>query len=356
MRSGNVYLVGPRHHHHSGHSGYENFQRHIGVPLKSPVRVRTFSGRLGYYRRIGDLGWRLDQMITALTPRPYYAFGILMIELATGLHMVTHRGSLYHALYGDTDVWLLGYFRRLTGTRVVATFHEPIPQLEWFQAGRVARNLDAIILVSESQRPYFAQLLPPERIFIHPHGVDSDFFTPAERMPDEPVCITVGAHLRDFETLSAAMTLVREKVPNLQFIAVGARREGGGNARLDDDRFTHLNHLTDEQLRDAYRSARIAVFSFKELTASNALLEAMATGLPTVATDVGGARECLSADTAILCPPGDARAMADGILKLLADRDVADRMSRAARQRAEQFDYREVAKSLDDVYASITSR
>ena len=126
--------------------------------------------------------------------------------------MAFHRRSLYHALYGDTDVWLLGYFRRLTGTRLVATFHEPLPQLEWFQVDRIVRNLDAAILVSESQRPYFEKLLPSERIFVHPHGVDTNFFKPAENATAEPVCITVGAHLRYFETLSAVMTLVREQI------------------------------------------------------------------------------------------------------------------------------------------------
>ena len=356
MRSSNVYLVGPRHHHHSGHSGYENFHRYVGVPLRSPVKVRTFAGRLGYYRRIGDLGSRLDQTITALTPRPYYAFGIFLIELAAGLHMAFHRRSLYHALYGDTDVWLLGYFRRLTGTRLVATFHEPLPQLEWFQIDRIVPNLDAAILVSESQRPYFEKLLPSERIFVHPHGVDTDFFKPAENPTAEPVCITVGAHLRDFETLSAVMTLVREKNPNVRFIAVGARREGGGNSRLDDERFTHLEHLSDEQLRDAYQSARIAVFSFRDATASNALLEAMATGLPTVATDVGGVRECVSEDTGILCQPGDPHSMAEAILKLLTDRGFADRMSKASRLRAVRFDYKEVAKTIDDIYSRIANQ
>jgi glycosyltransferase involved in cell wall biosynthesis len=355
MRSSNVYLVGPRHHHHSRHSGYENFHRYVGVPLKSPVKVRTFAGRLGYYRRIGDLGWRLDQAITALTPRPYYAFGIFLIELAAGLHMAFHRRSLYHALYGDTDVWLLGYFRRLTGTRLVATFHEPLPQLEWFQIDRIVPNLDAAILVSESQRPYFEKLLPPERIFVHPHGVDTDFFKPAENSITDPVCITVGAHLRDFETLSAVMTLVREKNPNVRFIAVGARREGGGNSRLDDERFTHLDDLSDEQLRDAYQSARIAVFSFRDATASNGLLEAMATGLPTVATDVGGVGECVTEETGILCPPRDPHAMAEAILKLLTDRGFADRMSRACRLRAVRFDYKEVAKTIDEIYSRIAN-
>jgi glycosyltransferase involved in cell wall biosynthesis len=353
MRRNNVYLVGPRHYHHSSHSGYENFHRYVGLPLKSPVRVRTFSGRLGSYRGIGDLGWRLDQMVTALTPRPYYALGIFLIELAAGIHMLFHRNSLYHALYGDTDVWLLGYFRRLTGTRLVATFHDPLPHLEWFQIDRIVPNLDAAILVSATQRPYFEKLLPSERIFVLPHGIDTDSFQPPKNVTNEPICITVGAHLRDFETLSAAVTLVRAMKPDVRFIAVGTRRNGGGNSQLHDQRFTYLEELGDEDLRQAYQKAKIAVFSFRDATASNALLEAMASGLPIVATDVGGVREWVSENAGTFCRPRDPYSLAQAILQILSDNSLAARMSRASRERALELDYRTIAKQMARVYSKI---
>ena len=69
---------------------------------------------------------------------------------------------------------------------------------------------------------------------------------------------------------------------------------------------------------------------------SNAVLESMAAGLPVVATDVGGNREAIiDGETGFLAPSHDPSALADRILRLLADRSLAKRMGRAGRRRIE---------------------
>ena len=131
MRSRNVYLVGPHHHHHSGRSSLQE----LFIDMSG-----CRSNRLSRYKVSPDDLATIAALATSVGDstgnRGAHAPSLLLvsasslIELAAGLHMAFHRRSLYHALYGDTDVWLLGYFRRLTGTRLVATFHEPLPQLQ----------------------------------------------------------------------------------------------------------------------------------------------------------------------------------------------------------------------------------
>jgi glycosyltransferase involved in cell wall biosynthesis len=349
-----VYIVGPRYQHHCGHSGYEGFVARSSVAwLRAPVRSRFLAGRLGRFPVIGDLGHRLDQLATALTPRPLYTLGILLIELAAVWHMLTHRRSLYHVIYGDTDFWLLGYARRLTGNFLVASFHEPDYAMEWLRLDRIARRLDAAILVSESQRAYFKDVLPPERIFVVPHGVDTEFFRPAETLGREPICITVGAHHRDPVTFKRALDVIFRKCPDIRVKAVGARRQGGGNFILEDDRVEHLEGISDEDLRAAYQSATLAVFSFNQATANNALLEAMACGLPIVATDVGGVRDCVGEHAGILCRQWDYEELAAAVLRLVGDRELAVSMGASARARALGFDFEAVAGRFEQVYRSV---
>jgi sugar transferase (PEP-CTERM/EpsH1 system associated) len=70
---------------------------------------------------------------------------------------------------------------------------------------------------------------------------------------------------------------------------------------------------------------------------SNTILEAMATGLPVLATDVGGNAELVVAgETGEVVPSGDVEAMAAGLLKLAADRTRATSMGRAGRARVER--------------------
>jgi glycosyltransferase involved in cell wall biosynthesis len=71
---------------------------------------------------------------------------------------------------------------------------------------------------------------------------------------------------------------------------------------------------------------------------STALLAAMASGLPVVASDTGGIPEAVSPECAILVPPGNAGSLAGAIERLLADPDLRRRMGEAGKARAALFD------------------
>jgi glycosyltransferase involved in cell wall biosynthesis len=68
-----------------------------------------------------------------------------------------------------------------------------------------------------------------------------------------------------------------------------------------------------------------------------ALIEAMASGLPIIATEVSGTKQVMIPDeTGLLIPPGSPHDLAEAMLKLLLDPELAGRMGAAARQRVEQ--------------------
>lgn len=83
---------------------------------------------------------------------------------------------------------------------------------------------------------------------------------------------------------------------------------------------------------------------------SNALLEAMAQGMPVVATDVGGTREALG-DTGEIVPSGDLEALTESIQRCLGDTSHAERLGSAARARvAERFAVGAVVQAHVDLY------
>lgn len=83
-----------------------------------------------------------------------------------------------------------------------------------------------------------------------------------------------------------------------------------------------------------------------------ALIEAMASGLPIVATDVSGSKQAvISGETGILVPPGDARELGDAIKYLLSNPDIGERMGAAARLRADEvFSATKQAQDHLDLY------
>jgi len=280
-----VYLFGLPELSHPGGSRYLGFRRHLDArTVASPVKFRFFSS---YW------GWRADAAITTLTRRPYYTLGLFLIEGTAAVHMLGHRRFLYHAVKGDSDLWFLPRVSRLTDNLLVASFHEPPSRLKfWAIHERITRHLAGAILLAASQRSHFATLLPSERIFVVPHGVDTDHFRPAERTCDEPICITVGSHLRDADTITRAMEFAWRENPRVRLIVVGTRRPTDANAppELEDPRVQFLDYLGDPELLHAYQASRVAILSLTDAVANNALLEAMACALPVVATDVGGVR------------------------------------------------------------------
>lgn len=293
----------------------------------------------------------LNALARRLAPQPYTP-GALLAEAAAALHMLRHRGALYHVLYGDSDLSFLPAVARLTGNRLIATFHEPERVLaEWRVGRRYVRRLDAIILLSETQRRHFAPLVPAERTFVIPHSVDTRFFAPDPRVPRRSkLCLVVGGHLRDMRLLGDTMRAVWSLDPAVRFVVVGAER-GDLLPSAPPSRLIVRGRITDDQLLQWYCGATLALFALSEVTASNALLEALATATPIVANDHPAVRE-YAADAAVLCPSAPA-ALAAGARSVLDDPVRAAALGALGRSQAERLDDAAVAQQIARVYRTV---
>ena len=76
--------------------------------------------------------------------------------------------------------------------------------------------------------------------------------------------------------------------------------------------------------------------SFTEGT-PNSIVEAMAHGIPIIASHVGGVPDMIGADAGVLVPPGDANALAQAMLRLARDPDLRESMGRAAQERYQRY-------------------
>jgi glycosyltransferase involved in cell wall biosynthesis len=198
--------------------------------------------------------------------------------------------------------------------------------------------------------------IPARRIDIIPNGIDvSDF--PAARRPARKVVTTV-ANIRidkGHDVLLEAVRGVLERHPDARFRIVGdgplratieARAHTLGVAGYVD--FLGARDDVPEQL------ATSDVFAFPSLMEAfpNGVMEAMATGLPVVATDVGGIPELVHHErNGLLVPPGDPGALAAGIVRLLDDPAFADACGRAARETiAARYSFDRMVATFESLY------
>jgi glycosyltransferase involved in cell wall biosynthesis len=121
------------------------------------------------------------------------------------------------------------------------------------------------------------------------------------------------------------------------------------------DRVTFLGFIPHASLSTHYRRADVFVNPSLSDAFPMTVPEAMATGLPVVATRVGGVSEIVGHEkTGLLVEPGDAGGLAAAILRLLADHDLRRMMGKAARERInELFSWEQIVKNLRLQYQEI---
>ena len=178
----------------------------------------------------------------------------------------------------------------------------------------------------------------------------TDYFKPAMRpREDQKVrCVTVGHNYRDYK----AMRQVAEKLSGergIEFSVVSPRptsMEGLPNV-------TVYKGINDEQLLHLYQQADILFIPLTKATANLALLEGIACGLPVLSTSLPSVKAYLPGKEAILVGDNDPQEFLDAILYLVKNPAVRLAMASAARKRAEELDWRNIAPQYEAIYSQL---
>lgn len=218
----------------------------------------------------------------------------------------------------------------------------------------LALGIDQIVAISSSTRDSMIAYdrLPSERIRVIHNGVNldsargtADASAKRRELGIPEGCAVVGTATRfepvkNLPLLLHAFRKVLTARPHTCLVLAGTgslEQELRGLSRtLGMETSVHFIGLRQD-LPDIYGLMDVFVLSSHTEGISIALLEAMANGLPTVATAVGGNPEVvLHGETGFLVPAGDDGAMAERLLQLLGTSRMADYMGRNGRLRAEK--------------------
>lgn len=181
---------------------------------------------------------------------------------------------------------------------------------------------------------------PPSMVRCIPLGWEGKALAPStEPRPPTIVCVAIFRPEKGHDVLLDAFVLVRRQLPSARLVLVGrGELMGHLGARVRDLGLDGSVEITGPVPEIWPYLARADVFALASTTEAFgiAILEAMAAGLPVVASDIGGIPELVEEGvTGALFPPGDRHALAAHLVRILSDAHLRSRMSVAARAAAE---------------------
>lgn len=255
---------------------------------------------------------------------------------------------------------------------VVATAHNRNLQLHWMFNDRV-------IAVSDATRRYHVRVnrVPTRRVDVVHNFVDAERFQSVTRADADSVradlAISPQAKLigvigdigrrKGQIFLVRAMPRILRAVPEAHLLCVGHWRQGYRDQFQQEAVSLGIDqHVTWSEARQdipsVLKTLDLAALPSLEENLPLTILEAMACGQPVVATNVGGVPECVDHGvTGLLVPPGDSTKLADAIVRILQDRDLANQMGAAGHCRVlQEFSMRSQIERIEAVLEKAAKR
>ncbi len=334
-------------------SGYQN----VTVPNLQIVTRRVIPIPIG--GTVARVGW---------SPRSYHRLKqILRREAFEVIHL--------HEPLTPSLTWLvLQQSRNLPGAITVGTFHAYHEQPNWFYRcgrpifGKFFGRLDALIAVSGAARDFADHMFPGDYQII-PNGVDLARFAqangrdvPLERLTtrSEVTILFVGRldKRKGFETLLKAFVKLKANFPQLRLKVAGpfelqeVRRYRPLMPRHYATDITFVGYVTPEGMSALYHSADI--FCAPSLGFESfgvVLLEAMAAGLPIVATDIAGYRSVLTpGQEGLLVPPEQPDLLAEALAHLIENPRLRRVMGECGRKKAREYSWDQIGDKILKLY------
>jgi len=218
--------------------------------------------------------------------------------------------------------------------RLIVLMHMPLAdELE----GAVLAAASAVLTTSEWGRRRLLELysLPAARVHVAPPGVETAELATGTASGESLLCVAAVTPLKGHDVLLDALAGISDL--SWQCTCVGSLDRDPAFA--EELRGRSPNHVrftgpkTGAELERAYSAADLLVLASRAETYGMVVTEALARGLPVIASDVGGVREALGDGAGLLVPPEDPAALGTAIRSWLGDAQLRERLRAAARER-----------------------
>ena len=316
----------------------------------------------------------------------YHRIGRKTLAVAAGRERETIvHGNAAHAMFGflgyagplvvQINDYEVAWFWRHAAGRLVNQGLRSLLSLMWRrrQEKRVVRAATRVVCNSQwtRQRVLGAYHPAAERVVTIHKAVDVAAFKRPATLPPDPLpnrprggrLILVGTnwYIKGLDILLRALPAVAESFENVS-LAVAGPEACKANTKIKalarrlglSDRVDFLGRVPRSDLPALLWHCDVALLPSRREAFGVAALEAMAAGLPVVASRVGGIGEIITGDDCgVLCEPGSAQSLAEGIRRVLGDEAYRERLSRAGPDRASRFGLDRMIQAVRRLYLEL---
>ena len=246
-------------------------------------------------------------------------------------------------------------------TRVVTRHVAFQPRNPWLHRTKYRFACDGVIAVSGAvRRGLIATGVPGAKIEVIHTGIEMPEPAPQDKSKfgwseTDFVIGQLGAFSKEKgqDVAVAAANLLRESMPSARFILAGDGRLLNEMRRRAPETVTFPGFVTD--LAAFFAALDVFIMPSRSEAWGMAALEAMAHGVPVIASDVGGLPEIVEPDNGgWLVPPGDPAALARAIVEVAASPDRLHEQGLKARQRAQRFSVAQMVEQTEAFYDRFT--
>ena len=300
--------------------------------------------------------WTLREMFTYLW-RGYFIARKLISE---------HEYDIVHAIFGFPS-GLIAYLFRKKVPYVVSMRGSDVPFFNsrfsiWYKIMNplikmIWKSAIGLSSNSESLKELALETKPDIEIKVIPNGVDPNEFSPDVSARGSGLRILTVARLierKGIGYLIDAVSKMKMRMPGLSLTVVGSgymksKLEQQAKEKMNSDSIRFLGEVPHNELPAIYSSHDIFVLpSFNE-GMSNALLEAMASGLPIITTITGGTKELMNGN-AVLIEKGSSESIIEALDSIIDDAEKLERMKRISVERSKKFSWSKTTQEYIDFY------
>lgn len=339
-----AYCISSVYAHHAGASGYHHLAGYLGTQI-APSAGLKLSGET-----VLRVPAKLVEWYGGLHE---YSRHNCVEELGVAMHLLAEQNSIYHFLYGEKGYRFSGALSGVRGNRVVASFHHAPSRFdEMVRYKRHLRYLDHAVAMASNQVEHLERWVGKNRVTVIPHGVDTDYWRPAESREDkeELHCVFAGLHMRDYATLEGIVDRVHQMRIKAKFTLLSRDERCGQIATKKNVHW--IPKSSDAQFKREMQAADVLVLPLNDSTAVNSVLEAMGCGLA-ILTTTGGISDYLSPNCGLQFEKNDVEGFAQAIEYLANDRAALLSFKSGARERAVELSWSNVARQVGELYRAL---